>query len=306
MQSTPPGEPSLFDDPEMYDILCHGLDYGIDFYVGLGQQGGRCLTSLAAPAASSCRSCKPGRTPTGWTSSSPCSTLRGERPPLWGYRRPSTAATWPISNCCARLCPDHDYLQRLLPHADDRGPTPAASDAFVGICSPVAYWRSTAASRPGVDRRAAAGPAGVGGRDQTSAHWADDALATTSAASTAWRRCSVRGWRWSSMRMTARHASSTARRSTSGGRTRRRWSYCYVPPASPWLRDLRRLRPTGGQLAAGDGPVGSSGLGKRVTGATPPGERTLNLNLKGQASQPETGRPPKKKRHTLQPRTGPR
>ena len=38
MQSTPPGQPSLFDDPEMYDILCQGLDYGIDFYVGLARE----------------------------------------------------------------------------------------------------------------------------------------------------------------------------------------------------------------------------------------------------------------------------
>ena len=35
MQSTPPGEPSPFDDGELYDVICQGLDYGIDFYVGL-------------------------------------------------------------------------------------------------------------------------------------------------------------------------------------------------------------------------------------------------------------------------------
>jgi SAM-dependent methyltransferase len=38
MQSTPPGEPSPFDDGELYDILCQGLDYGIDFYVGLARE----------------------------------------------------------------------------------------------------------------------------------------------------------------------------------------------------------------------------------------------------------------------------
>ncbi len=38
MQSTPPGEPSPFDDGELYDILCQGLDYGIDFYVGLAHE----------------------------------------------------------------------------------------------------------------------------------------------------------------------------------------------------------------------------------------------------------------------------
>jgi SAM-dependent methyltransferase len=38
MQSTPPGKPSPFDDGELYDVLCHGLDYGIDFYVGLARQ----------------------------------------------------------------------------------------------------------------------------------------------------------------------------------------------------------------------------------------------------------------------------
>jgi SAM-dependent methyltransferase len=30
-------EPSTFDDGELYDIVCHGLDYGIDFYMGLAR-----------------------------------------------------------------------------------------------------------------------------------------------------------------------------------------------------------------------------------------------------------------------------
>ena len=38
MQSTPPGEPSPFDDGELYDIMCQGIDYGIDFYVGLARE----------------------------------------------------------------------------------------------------------------------------------------------------------------------------------------------------------------------------------------------------------------------------
>jgi SAM-dependent methyltransferase len=38
MQSTPPGEPSPFDDGELYDILCQGFDYGIEFYVGLARE----------------------------------------------------------------------------------------------------------------------------------------------------------------------------------------------------------------------------------------------------------------------------
>src|SRR5437016_650825 len=37
MQSTPPGEPSPFDDGELYDIICQGLDYDIDFYAGLAR-----------------------------------------------------------------------------------------------------------------------------------------------------------------------------------------------------------------------------------------------------------------------------
>src|SRR5262245_379433 len=37
MHSTPPGEPSPFDDGELYDIICQTLDYGIDFYVGLAR-----------------------------------------------------------------------------------------------------------------------------------------------------------------------------------------------------------------------------------------------------------------------------
>jgi SAM-dependent methyltransferase len=38
MQLTPPGQPSPFDDGELYDIVCQDLYYGIDFYVGLARQ----------------------------------------------------------------------------------------------------------------------------------------------------------------------------------------------------------------------------------------------------------------------------
>jgi SAM-dependent methyltransferase len=38
MQSTPPGQPSPFDDGEFYDLICQDLDYGIDFYVGLARE----------------------------------------------------------------------------------------------------------------------------------------------------------------------------------------------------------------------------------------------------------------------------
>lgn len=38
MQSIPPGEPSYFDDGDLYDLLCGSIDYGIDFYVGLARQ----------------------------------------------------------------------------------------------------------------------------------------------------------------------------------------------------------------------------------------------------------------------------
>lgn len=38
MRSTTPGEPSPFDDGELYDMLCQGLVYGIDFYVGLARE----------------------------------------------------------------------------------------------------------------------------------------------------------------------------------------------------------------------------------------------------------------------------
>jgi SAM-dependent methyltransferase len=37
MQSTPPGEPSPQGDGELDDILSQGLDYGIDFHVGLAR-----------------------------------------------------------------------------------------------------------------------------------------------------------------------------------------------------------------------------------------------------------------------------
>jgi SAM-dependent methyltransferase len=38
MQSIPPGEPSPFDDGELYDIMCPGLDDLIDFYVDLARE----------------------------------------------------------------------------------------------------------------------------------------------------------------------------------------------------------------------------------------------------------------------------
>ena len=37
MSTNPPAEPSPFDDGEFYDVLCQGLTYGIDFYVGLAR-----------------------------------------------------------------------------------------------------------------------------------------------------------------------------------------------------------------------------------------------------------------------------
>jgi SAM-dependent methyltransferase len=37
MQSTPPGEPSPFDDGELFDILCQGIDHDIPFYVELAR-----------------------------------------------------------------------------------------------------------------------------------------------------------------------------------------------------------------------------------------------------------------------------
>ena len=104
MQSTPPGEPSPFDDGELYDIMCQGLDDGIDFYVGLApRRRGRSLTSHAGPASVLLPMSWPGSTPTDWTSSSPCSTRHAARPPLSGYRRFSTAATWPTSSCRAAM-----------------------------------------------------------------------------------------------------------------------------------------------------------------------------------------------------------
>ena len=52
MGTTPTGEaslPSPFADGELYDVLIGGLDYGVDFYVGLAREaGGRCWTSPAA------------------------------------------------------------------------------------------------------------------------------------------------------------------------------------------------------------------------------------------------------------------
>src|SRR5262249_17291014 len=47
MQSTPDGQPSPFDDGEFYDILCQGLDYGIDFYVGLVREARAPILDIA-------------------------------------------------------------------------------------------------------------------------------------------------------------------------------------------------------------------------------------------------------------------
>lgn len=47
MQSIIPGEPSPFDDGELYDILCQGLDFGIDFYVGLASEAKGSVLDIA-------------------------------------------------------------------------------------------------------------------------------------------------------------------------------------------------------------------------------------------------------------------
>ena len=47
MQSTPPGEPSPFDDGELYDLMCQGLDFGIDFYVALARQANGPVLDIA-------------------------------------------------------------------------------------------------------------------------------------------------------------------------------------------------------------------------------------------------------------------
>ena len=66
MQSTPPGQPSPFDDGELYDILMQGFDFGIDFYVGLARQAKGPVLEIACGTGRIlfCRYCKQGLTPT--------------------------------------------------------------------------------------------------------------------------------------------------------------------------------------------------------------------------------------------------
>jgi SAM-dependent methyltransferase len=42
-----PRPTSPFDDGELYDIICQGLDYGIDFYVGLARQANGPVLDIA-------------------------------------------------------------------------------------------------------------------------------------------------------------------------------------------------------------------------------------------------------------------
>ena len=124
----------------------------------------------------------------------------------------------------APLCPGHDYLQRLLPHADDGGPTPLpgvhpAAPAPGGLLAfdgsfPGLAWIGAPQDRRELEGETKHPPPGR------------RCAATTSAASTASRRCSARGTRSNWTRPTARPASSTARSSSCGGRTRPRWSCC--------------------------------------------------------------------------------
>src|SRR4051794_8290848 len=47
MLPAPHGEPSPFDDGELYDIIFQGLDYGIDFYVCLTRQANGPVLDIA-------------------------------------------------------------------------------------------------------------------------------------------------------------------------------------------------------------------------------------------------------------------
>jgi SAM-dependent methyltransferase len=47
MQSITPGEPSPFDDGEFYDLMCQGLEFGIDFYVALARQANGPVLDIA-------------------------------------------------------------------------------------------------------------------------------------------------------------------------------------------------------------------------------------------------------------------
>src|SRR4051794_12467667 len=38
MSTQQSADPSTFDDGEWYDVMCQGLDYGIDFYAGLARE----------------------------------------------------------------------------------------------------------------------------------------------------------------------------------------------------------------------------------------------------------------------------
>lgn len=47
MHSTPPGQPSPFDDGELYDLMLGALDYGIEYYVDLARRAGGPVLDIA-------------------------------------------------------------------------------------------------------------------------------------------------------------------------------------------------------------------------------------------------------------------
>ena len=104
MQSTPPGEPSPFDDGDFYDIMCEGLDYGIDFYVGLAREAkGPVLDIACGTGRILLPVLQAGADADGLDLFQPMLDTRAGRPPHSDYRRPCTAATWPTSRCRAAM-----------------------------------------------------------------------------------------------------------------------------------------------------------------------------------------------------------
>ena len=88
------GEPSPFDDGELYDILCHGLDYGIDFYVGLPREAkGPVLEIACGTGRILLPVLQAGVDADGMDLFQPMLDTARRKATLSDYRRASTAAT---------------------------------------------------------------------------------------------------------------------------------------------------------------------------------------------------------------------
>ena len=103
MQSTPPGQSSPFDDGEFYDVMCQGLDYGIDFYVGLAKEAKGPVLDIACGTGRILLPVLQSGAEHGLDLFQPMLNTARAKALLSDYRPTSITATWPTSSCCATM-----------------------------------------------------------------------------------------------------------------------------------------------------------------------------------------------------------